>query len=95
MQTGRRVFILMEARTYISPHVPCVPLFSTVVSTILSNLVINHNKHAVEVGELLVLVVEASNALIDLGMLPIRDIPQLPKMAQEVLKAEGVILECM
>jgi hypothetical protein len=65
------------------------------VSTILSNLVINHNKHAVEVGELLVLVVEASNALIDLGMLPIRDIPQLPKMAQEVLKAEGVILECM
>jgi hypothetical protein len=85
----------MEARTYISPYVPCVPLFSTAVSTLLANLVINHNKRAVEVGELSALVVEASNALVDLEMLPIQDIPQLPKMAQEVLKAEGVILECM
>jgi hypothetical protein len=44
-------------------------------------------------GELSRLVMEISNVLIDLGMLPIRDIPQLPKMAQEVLAAVGLTLE--
>jgi hypothetical protein len=29
----------MEAQTCINPRVPCVPLFSTSVSTLLSNLV--------------------------------------------------------
>jgi hypothetical protein len=33
MHTGRRVCILTEARTYINPRVPCVPLFSMFVST--------------------------------------------------------------
>jgi hypothetical protein len=32
-------------------------------------------------------------ALVDLGLPPIRDIPQVPMRAQEVLKAAGVILE--
>jgi hypothetical protein len=32
-------------------------------------------------GKLSMLVVGISNALVDLGMLPIRDIPQLPKIA--------------
>jgi hypothetical protein len=31
--TRRRVFILMEAQTYINPRVSCVPLFSMSVST--------------------------------------------------------------
>jgi hypothetical protein len=34
-----------------------------------------------------------SNALVDLGMLPVQDIPQLPKSAQEVLMAAGLLLE--
>jgi hypothetical protein len=33
MHTGRRVFIRKEARTYINPHVPRVPLLFTFVST--------------------------------------------------------------
>jgi hypothetical protein len=32
--TGRRVLILMEARTCINPHVPCVPLFFTSLTTL-------------------------------------------------------------
>jgi hypothetical protein len=40
---------------------------------------------ATKAGKLSMLVVGISNALVDLGMLPIQDIPQLPKMAQEVL----------
>jgi hypothetical protein len=34
-----------------------------------------------------------SNALVDLGMLPVQDIPQLPKLAREVLIVVGLILE--
>jgi hypothetical protein len=51
------------------------------------------DEHVVEAGELPTLVVEASNVLVDLEMLPIRDVPQFSKMAQEVLKATGLILE--
>jgi hypothetical protein len=39
------------------------------------------------------LVVGITNALVDLGMLPIQDIPQLLKSAREVLTAASVILE--
>jgi hypothetical protein len=41
----------------------------------------------VEVGELSRSVMEISNALVDLGMLPIQDIPQLLITAEEVLVA--------
>jgi hypothetical protein len=41
----------------------------------------------------LMLVMGISNALVDLGMLPIRDIPELLKTAQEVLVVAGLILE--
>jgi hypothetical protein len=51
------------------------------------------NKHTTEAGKLSALAVEASNALVDLGMPPIRDVPQLLKTAKEVLKATCVILE--
>jgi hypothetical protein len=34
-----------------------------------------------------------SNALVDLGMLPIQDIPHLLKLAREVLMAAGLFLE--
>jgi hypothetical protein len=34
-----------------------------------------------------------SNTLVDLGILPIQDIPQLSKSAREVLVAVGLILE--
>jgi hypothetical protein len=50
------------------------------------------DEHATEAGEPSALVVEASNALVDLRMLPIQDIPHLPTMAQKVLKAVIVIL---
>jgi hypothetical protein len=38
-------------------------------------------------------VVGISNALADLGMLPIQDIPQLPKSAWEVLSVADLILK--
>jgi hypothetical protein len=34
-----------------------------------------------------------SSILVNLGMLPIHDIPQLPKSAQEVLPAVDLVLE--
>jgi hypothetical protein len=49
----------------------------------------------VEARELSPLVMEISNALVDLGMLSIWDIPQLPRMAQEVLVVASLILECL
>jgi hypothetical protein len=36
---------------------------------------------------------EISNALIDLGVLPILDIPEQPRLAQDVLTVAGLILE--
>jgi hypothetical protein len=53
------------------------------------------DEHVLEAGKLSRLVVEISNALVNLGMPLIRDIPQLPKMAQEVLVAASLILECL
>jgi tellurite resistance-related uncharacterized protein len=41
------------------------------------------------------LVVGISNALVNLGTLPIWDIPQLPKMINEVLATTDLILECL
>jgi hypothetical protein len=46
-----------------------------------------------KVGKLSTLVVSISNALVNLEMLPIRDIPQLPKSVQEVLAIVSLILE--
>jgi hypothetical protein len=43
------------------------------------------DERAAKARELSALVMEASNALVDLGMLPIKDIPQLQKIAQEVM----------
>jgi hypothetical protein len=34
-----------------------------------------------------------SKALVDLGLLPIKDIPQLPQSAREVLLVAGLVLE--
>jgi hypothetical protein len=48
---------------------------------------------ATEVGKVSKLVMEISNALVALGMMPIWDIPQLQKLAQEVLMAAELILE--
>jgi hypothetical protein len=50
-------------------------------------------ERAVEAGELVVLVIEASNALMDLEMLPICEVPQTLKRALEVLKVVSVNLE--
>jgi hypothetical protein len=47
----------------------------------------------IEVGKLSMLVAGIPNARVDLKMLPIWDIPQLPMMAQEVLEVAGLILE--
>jgi hypothetical protein len=53
------------------------------------------DEHVIEAGELLWFVMEISNALVDLGMLPIWDIPQLSKTTKEVLVAPSLILECL
>jgi hypothetical protein len=47
----------------------------------------------IEIGKLSMLVAGIPNARVDLKMLPIWDIPQLPMMAQEVLEVAGLILE--
>jgi hypothetical protein len=52
-------------------------------------------ERAAEARKLLMLVMGISNALVNLGMLPIRDIPQLPKTAQEVLAVTSLILKCL
>jgi hypothetical protein len=49
----------------------------------------------VEGEQLSLLVLDISNALVDLGMLPIQDIPKLPKPVWEVLPAVGLVLECL
>jgi hypothetical protein len=51
------------------------------------------DERATEAGELSQLIMEISSALVNLGTLPIRDIPQLSKMAQEVSVAASLILE--
>jgi hypothetical protein len=38
---------------------------------------------------------EISNALVDLGLLAIQDIPQLTKLVREVLLVTGLSLECL
>jgi hypothetical protein len=48
---------------------------------------------ATEAREMSQFILEISNALVDIGMLPIRDIPQLSNMAQEVLAVADLILE--
>jgi hypothetical protein len=50
-------------------------------------------ERAVEAGQLSQLVMEISNALADLGMLLVQDIPQLPRSAQEVFTMVGLLLE--
>jgi hypothetical protein len=51
------------------------------------------DEHVTEAEKLSTLVVGISNAPVDLGMLLIRDIPQLPKLVHEVLTVVGLILE--
>jgi hypothetical protein len=49
------------------------------------------NKRIVEAMRLSQCVVGISNALADLGMLPVRDIPQLPKLAREILSTTDLV----
>jgi hypothetical protein len=51
------------------------------------------SEHASEAEQLSWWVVRISNVLVDLGVLPIRDISQLPKSAPEVLPAVDLILK--
>jgi hypothetical protein len=48
---------------------------------------------AVEAGQLSQLVMGIFHALVDLDMLHILDIPQLPKSARDVLAAASLVLE--
>jgi hypothetical protein len=50
-------------------------------------------EHIVETGQLAILVRDISKVLVDLGMPPIRRIPQDPRRADDVLEVMGVILE--
>jgi hypothetical protein len=51
------------------------------------------DERATEAMRLSQRVVGISNALADLGMLPIQDIPQPPKSAREVLPAADLVLK--
>jgi hypothetical protein len=51
------------------------------------------DERAIEAVRLSRLVMEISDALIDLGVFPIRDIPLLLRSAQEVLVSADLILE--
>jgi hypothetical protein len=55
----------------------------------------DEEERAAKAGKLATLVVEASNTLMDLEILPIRDVPQNLKNAQVVFKVVGIILECL
>jgi hypothetical protein len=52
-----------------------------------------NGEHATEAERLSHLVMEISNALVNLGMLPVQDIPQLQKSIREVLSMVGLVLE--
>jgi hypothetical protein len=52
----------------------------------------DRGKRATEAGQLSQLLVGICNALANIGMLPIQDIFQLPKSAQEVLTVAGLLL---
>jgi hypothetical protein len=52
-------------------------------------------EHVTKAKKLAALVGEASKALVDLSLPPIREILHVPREAREVLKVAGVILECL
>jgi hypothetical protein len=66
---------------------------SSVLDTAYACLDRINDECAAEARQLLWLVMGISNALVDLGMLPVQDIPQLPKSAQEVLPVADRILK--
>jgi hypothetical protein len=53
------------------------------------------NEFATEAMQLSRSVMEISDALVDLGVFPIRDIPLQPRSAQDVMTAVSLILECL
>jgi hypothetical protein len=52
-----------------------------------------NDERAAEARQLSQLVVKISDVLVDLGMLPVQDIPQLLKSTPEVLPAANLILK--
>jgi hypothetical protein len=52
-----------------------------------------NDEHAIKARQLSQLVVQISNALLDQGMLPVQDIPQLSKSTREILTGAGLILK--
>jgi hypothetical protein len=54
-----------------------------------------NDERAAEARQLSQLVVKISDVLVDLGMLPIQDIPQLLKSTPEVLPAANLILKLL
>jgi hypothetical protein len=53
------------------------------------------DERVAEVRQLSQLVVGISDVLIDWGMLPFQDIPQVLKSAREVLLAADLVLKCL
>jgi hypothetical protein len=53
------------------------------------------SERVVEVVQLSWSIMEISEALVDLGVFPIWDIPKRPKLARDVLTVAGLILECL
>jgi hypothetical protein len=53
------------------------------------------NEFATEAMQLSWSVMEISDALVDLGVFPIRDIPLQPRSAQDVMTVVSLILECL
>jgi hypothetical protein len=52
-------------------------------------------EHVTEAEQLSQRVMRISNVLVDLGILPIQDIPQLSKSAWEVLSMADHVLQCL
>jgi hypothetical protein len=53
------------------------------------------DEHAAKARQLSQLVMGISSVLVDLGMLPIQDIHQLPKSVREVLSMTDLVLKCL
>jgi hypothetical protein len=53
------------------------------------------NERATEAMQLSRSVMEISDALVDLGVFPNRDIPTQPRSAQDALTAASLALECL
>jgi hypothetical protein len=68
---------------------------STGLEELYARIAVIEDEHATDTLGLSWLVMGISDALVDLGVFPIQDIPRRLKSTQEVLAAIGLVLECL